>query len=208
MKDNPIKSIIIIGVPRAGKSTLATAVAKKIGLAGFPVSLVAADVMMDGLQAANKVSFLYSCLYRPAKHLIPALKRRYKTFLGTYLTEMSRITLKQQDAVSVVVYEGCYISPARARKIFDPADFRIVGLGYPNASVADKMAEIRKHDDPNHPTNKLSDNQLNNFVRTMIDAGKNIERECKKFNIPFIDTSFDYNGEINRFADNVFEFLK
>lgn len=56
-----MKNLIIIGIPRAGKTTLAKCVAQEIGKNGYPVSVVSADAILGGLTQIRKKSFfLYS----------------------------------------------------------------------------------------------------------------------------------------------------
>lgn len=202
-----MKSLIVIGIARAGKSTLAAGVARKIGAAGIPVSLMSADALMGGLQSVKKASFWYSWVYRPIKHLIPALSRRYKRQLGRDLAAFSRLALAEQDVVSTVIYEGCYLWPADAVRMFDPKRFKIVAIGYPNMTIEQKMADVRKYD-KDSPAQKRSDERLHEYIRIAIENSRVMERECKKYNIPFIDTSYDYRGEIKKFVDNSLEFLK
>ena len=202
-----MKSLIIIGVPRAGKSTLATGVARKIGMANNPVSLISADALMGGLQSLQKVSFWYSYMYRPIKHLIPVLAQKYKQLLNHNLSAFSKIALAEQDAFSTVIYEGCYLGPSDAIHMFDPERFKIVAIGYPNITPEQKTADIRKYDKNTH-IQRLDDKQLYEYIHSLIKASRKMARECKKYNIPFVDTSFDYCGEIQKFVDNSLDFLK
>lgn len=52
-----MKNLIIIGIPRAGKTTLAKCVAQEIGKNGYPVSVVSADAILGGLTQIRKKSF-------------------------------------------------------------------------------------------------------------------------------------------------------
>lgn len=59
-----MKSLIILGVPRAGKSTLATNIAKKLSETGNALSLINADAIMGGLTAERGGYNLYKLLLR------------------------------------------------------------------------------------------------------------------------------------------------
>ena len=202
-----MKGLIILGVARAGKSTLADRVARKIGTTGVPVSLFAADAMMGGMQSIQKSSFGYACFYRPLKHIMPWLARRYHARLQRDLVAFLARALREQGAVSTVIFEGCYLTPSMAIRMFDPAEFRIVGIGYPNADIAAKMRDIRKYD-VNTPAARRDDARLTEYIRDKISNSRHLAAECQKYNIPFIDTSTDYHGQIQAFVDNVIEFLK
>lgn len=73
-----MKNIIIVGVSRAGKTTLAQAVARAIGATGMAVSFISADALFGGVTEIKKHSLFYVAFARPLKHLIPALGRRHK----------------------------------------------------------------------------------------------------------------------------------
>lgn len=64
-----MKSLIILGVPRAGKSTLATNIAKKLSETGNALSLINADAIMGGLTAERGGYNLYKLLLRPLRHI-------------------------------------------------------------------------------------------------------------------------------------------
>lgn len=202
-----MKSLIIIGVPRAGKSTLGACCARQIGRAGHAVSLMGGDCLMGGIQAIYQASPLYRALYRPMKHMVPALARAYNERLWRDLAAFTTRAVSEQAAQSVVIYEGVYLSPRAAVKMFDPAHFRIVAIGYPNADIDEKMRDIRAFD-TNTPASRRSDAQLRQYIARYVESSRRLACECEKYGITFIDTSTDYTGQINRFADNVMELLK
>lgn len=49
-----MKNIIIVGVSRAGKTTLAQAVARAIGATGMAVSFISADALFGGVTEIKK----------------------------------------------------------------------------------------------------------------------------------------------------------
>lgn len=60
-----MKSLIILGVPRAGKSTLATNIAKKLSETGNALSLINADAIMGGLTAERGDTICTNCCCDP-----------------------------------------------------------------------------------------------------------------------------------------------
>lgn len=201
-----MKSLIILGVPRAGKSTLATNIAKKLSETGNALSLINADAIMGGLTAERGGYNLYKLLLRPLRHIFPKmraqskrqLRQNFVNFIGRFLAETAQ--------TSVVVFEGAYIAPEQAVTMFDRNKFKIVVVGYPNISIEDKCANIRKYDQKTS-TNSLNDQDLRKRIHYLIELSKDYQKQCQKHKIHFIDTSYDWKGEIENFTNNICEFL-
>lgn len=202
-----MKNLIIIGIPRAGKTTLAQTVAREIGAAGHAVSVVSADALVGGLTQVYKRNLFYAGFIRPLKHVFRFLDRQYTARLIRDLHIMAGRFLNEQADVSTVIYEDAYLTVDRAIKLFDKKRFKIVAIGYPNANPDEKMADIRRHDG-NTPANRMDDAELRKFVDAMMDNSRRLAHDAMKCKIPFIDTSVDYRGAIDDFAKNVIKFLK
>lgn len=201
-----MKNLVIIGIPRAGKTTLAKSVAQKIESAGHPVSVISADALVGGLTQIRKKNFFYNAIYRPLKHVFPAMSRAYKAGLIRDLHNVATRFLSEQSDVSTVVYEDAYLTPTMAAKMFDRKKFKIIAIGYPNADIDKKIADIRKFDGKT-PANRRNDEDLRVFVNSMIDSSRRLEHDAKKHKMPFIDTSHDYQGQIKKFTNNVLKIL-
>lgn len=200
-----MKSLIIIGVPRAGKSTLANAVAKKIGCTDT-VSLIAIDAIRGGLDNVRNKNHFYKGFVRPAKHMSKTIQKRQQSKSIRETLQFTERFLKEMHDVSTVIFEGYYISPQTAVKLFNKDDFKIVAIGYPNIDLETKCKAIRKYD-KDTPTNRLDDERLKKRLENFIKESKRIEKDSKNLGIHFIDTSKNYNQTIKDFADNVLEFL-
>jgi len=121
------------------------------------------------------------------------------------LSFVSRFIRETGDIVPVV-YEGAYIDPATAHKIFDAKKCMIVVIGYPNCSVADKIADIRKFDKKT-PYSQRSAQDLEKLVAQNIEKSRKMMEMAKKYGYMFIDTSTDYHGAIKRAATEIYKKL-
>lgn len=201
-----MKNLIIIGIPRAGKTALAKSVAQKIGATGYATSMISADALIGGLTQIRKRNFFYATIYRPVKHIIPFMARSYKISLVRDLHNMVARFLAEQADVSTVIYEDAYLTPWQAVRIFDKKRFKIVAIGYPNADIHQKMADIRQFDGAS-PANRKDDAALQRMITNLVNNSRRLAHDAEKLGIPFIDTSTNYHGEINKFTDNVLNFL-
>lgn len=200
-----MKSLVILGVPRAGKSNLSQSVAHHLASKGNTVSLVSADAVIGGL-TAQRNTLLWRIFVRPLRHLFPWIRRksrynmvrRMKQFVGRFVNESADNT--------VVIFEGAYITPNEALEIFDVNKCKIVVVGYPNAKVDDKVAEIRKYDKRASYIACANDKEIKEKVAYLVELSKIYQKQSKgKFT--FLDTSTDYHGTLDKFVNNVTEFL-
>lgn len=201
-----MKNIIIVGVSRAGKTTLAQAVARAIGATGMAVSFISADALFGGVTEIKKHSLFYVAFARPLKHLIPALRRRHKRNLRRDLHTCAHRFINEQAQVSVVVYEDAYMTLAQAKHMFGDDKFQIVAIGYPESDIDKKIADIRKYDGDT-PANRKSYSELYLMISSLVKASKKLRNDAQKYGIPFIDTSVRYRETIQEFADGVVDLL-
>lgn len=79
----------------------------------------------------------------------------------------------------------------RDLSLINTEDTLVIFLGYAKASMAKHFLKIRNNDASNLWTSKLDDETLAGNIKENIEFSKELERECKKYNIPYFDTSFN-----------------
>ena len=73
----------------------------------------------------------------------------------------------------------------------------IVFLGYPDIVINEKLRFIRENDSNNIWTSKLEDSQLLRDIDLCIQYSAEVKKQCVELNIPFFDTSYDFNKTID-----------
>ena len=68
-------------------------------------------------------------------------------------------------------------------------NFDIYCLGMPNETVSSLMQSIRENDTMFDWTTNIGQFRLEMVCQTIIERSKRLQKECKKYNIPFFDTS-------------------
>ena len=200
------KSLVIIGVPRSGKTTLAKTVLGLFSSDKRPAAFLSADSIIGGLTDVQKQNVFWGIFVRPLRHVIPKLKNQTKhDRISNMLAFVSRF-IRETGNVVPVVYEGAYIDPATAHKIFDAKKCMIVVIGYPNCNVADKIADIRKFDKKT-PYSQRSAADLEKLISENIKRSREMAAAAKKYDFMFIDTSTDYHGAIERAATAIYKKL-
>lgn len=186
------KSLLIIGHPRSGKSTLADMVADRYGLS---------FMSLDSLnQTFREILPELGMHHEPEKS-----ESKFAPFLFKY---MDWTAYKPVYWPRRFVFEGCHVFPKTADKMMNKDKYKLVALGCPNLTPEQFVAAIRKNDRPYDWTAKKSDEELYQMAQDYIVKGKRIESECKELDIPFIDTSFNREEKLKEFADNLEDFLK
>ena len=200
-----MKNLVILGVPRAGKSTLAYMCARQLAVDGSPAALVSADALLGGLMA-HRNSFFWRVFVRGLRHLFPSLKRASEQRLHRNMARFIKRFFKEMSDEIPIVFEGAYIDPNMAKKLFDLDKVKIVVVGYPNANADDKVADIRKFD-KDTPISKLDDQHVKQRISRYIKTSKKY-MEQSQGHFLFLDTSSDYHGVLDNFAKNVKSYLE
>lgn len=199
-----MKSLIILGVPRAGKSTLAKYVVKQLVADGVPVTLMSADSLMGGL-TERRASFMWRIFVRPLRHIFPCFKRKSKKILHSDFCRFIKRFFDETSSEFPVIFEGAYITPNQATQIFNQDTVKIVVVGYPYADIQEKIADIKKFD-TNSPISRLDDKQIQYTVENLIKLSQQYLKESKDKCV-FLDTSKEYHKTLQDFAKNISAFL-
>lgn len=157
-----------------------------------------------------KKSWAYKLFWYPVRHIFPAYYRRLIERRGHEMTLafLRRSTWEEWGKTNRVhIYEGVNLSVGDVVKTLNTDNFKIVAVGYPNITAAQKFKNIRKHD-VNKYTKRYSDAVLMDVVEKEIRNSRKLAQECKKYGLLFLDTSKDYEKTLSDFADNVVDFLK
>lgn len=168
-----MKNIIIFGEPRCGKSTLANMIVDK-----FHYQVIRVDALRD----------TFKTIY-PELNIAPntAIKNeKFQLFIQEYLRR--NIKKEERNKYGYVI-EGCETSVYDCNRFFNNDDNIIYYLAPVNITPVDFFNNIRKFDSKKDWTYKLTDEELIKCTTSMIEKGKKIKEECKKYNISFVDTS-------------------
>ena len=183
-----MKNVIILGCPRAGKTTLAGLLNKKLNMNIISIdSLVSA--FRDNFQETN------------INHHAPINQKSLdlSPFVYSYAKKITH-----EYPYHNFVIEGWHVLPIDIIPLFDIKNYLIICLGYPDANVETMFNLIRRHDTHYSTTVNLSDEKLKGLVTKSIQWSKELLKQSSAFNIPFFDTSINRNIKL----DEIFEYIK
>lgn len=176
-----MKSIIIIGEPRCGKTTLSNVLYDK-----FKCQIIHGDCERVSLSLA-----------------FPELNIKKNPNFVKYLEILLR--KQQRDSKYSVVLESTDIKPKDIVSTFNVDDNIVVCLGVTSINYIEFCDYILKNDTDNDWTRKCTKEEILNYCKEYISNSKLNEEECNRFNIKFFDMSFNRNQKINEIISYIEE---
>ncbi len=190
-----MKSLVICGKSRTGKTRLAHAVAEKLGY-----GVISTDFIRDSFRKVFPETGI--------KHGVGTDKERLTSFISVFMN-------KQHCATRRYVIEGPHLPPRLAHKYFSPDKFKIICLGTPTLTVEQAFNDIRKYDSANSYddntydwTVDISDSELKDCLARWLAETKEWQKDCEELGILFIDTGINRQSKKDEFIKNLDEFLK
>jgi gluconate kinase len=188
--DEPTRwNYVIGGAPRAGKSTLANSLQLETG-----GTIVRGDALMTAFTATALES-----------GVPPGSSEPYDTFFLSSLICRYARNLSRSEPTSVIL-EGIGLQPESIDKTqLRRAGFRIVFLGYPYTTVAEKIASIRRcaKNDPLCWSHGVSELRLREIINQAISDSLQTRVKCFKLGLPFYDTGKDFDAVIAAARDRL-----
>ncbi len=183
------KHIIIAGVPRAGKSTICSELAKTKKYQHLAMDAVV--IAFEGAYPELGV-FHTDCwdFVETSKTFIKFMKKISKT------SNYDKFDYR-------LAFDLYHITPKDYYENIDSSCCEIYFFGYPNISVEDKFKEIRNFDTEFDWTSEKDDAIVIDHITKYIEISKWLKDECQKYNLPFIDISQNREEVIDNFLKEI-----
>ena len=175
------KNIFIGGVARAGKSTIAEKISNNSIYNHFPVDYIATSFNKNFPNCGinNHV-------------VIDSGSVNLSLFLSTVIEKMDKSNERQ-------VIDSAHIMPRDIIKYLDKEKWIMFFVGYPNITPEEKFINIRKNDSITSWTRNFNDDEMLSLTKQLVEISQKIKSECLKYNIKFIDTSYNFINTIEEF---------
>ena len=168
-----MKDILICGIPRSGKTTLAKMLCQKFNYNFYSVDTLVSTFqkVYPQLDISHKDGLKTSELFAP--------------FLHEYLSRL------QKFRTTRFVVEGYHMFPKDLSSFVLKDNFEIVYLGYPSLSPQQIVESIRKYDTDADWTKKKSDVELFELAELFNQRNILFQKDCKKYGFQFFDVGID-----------------
>lgn len=107
-----------------------------------------------------------------------------------------------EDPEQPLLLDTYHLVPEDYIKFINTDKCDIFFVGYPNISPQEKLKEMRTFD-KREENRILTDSELLENLKKKIDESIYMERECKKYNLPFINTSYERDKVINNSINEI-----
>ncbi|MGB6301210.1 MAG: hypothetical protein WBF90_34225 [Rivularia sp. (in: cyanobacteria)] len=177
-----MKTVVIGGVCRTGKSSLANKIFQNTKATVFH-----GDHLMNILYNG----FPDSVKYKFPKVLIKLIRNMGKEFNYTR------------------IFESCHVNPILAKTKLNYPSYIFLFLGYPRVNLEKKLQELREYG-ANHPecwTNQHDDESLISHIKEYAQLSRKHQLKCQQAEIPYFDTSDNFNYVWNQAYDYVMDKL-
>lgn len=181
-----MKNILIAGVPRAGKTTLAKMLADELE----NYNLITLDAVRNGF---GDVFPELDINDRDGKNNTI----EFPKFVSRMIYWNEKILKSHYN----YIIEGCQILPDIAENLFP--DSIIIYLGLGNKGPEEILQNIRKNDTPDEYSYHRSDERMLNSINRNIKLDKYIREKCELYKIKYIDTFDNRENKLKNITDEI-----
>lgn len=186
------RNIIIFGSSRSGKTTLAKKITKE-----FNFSYIAVDRIVTGFQhGMPKLGISHADRTGKTVELL-------SPFLLNFIKSLDSNSLKQDDIF--YVFEGAYFNIEECFKILKRRNILIIILLQTQLDEYELFSNIRKYDCEFEWTSKMSDVDLTNYCKNVVNFNRYIKNICEQHNYKYWDTSYNRDEIIDKIIDEIRE---
>ena len=177
-----MKNIIILGVPRAGKTTLVKMIKEK-----YPkYNLIQEDIINESLRriiekTSNKSDWAAS--FESSK----ILDDKILNFLD--------ISMLFEPSLNYIL--DTVTTKPKTCKEFQKKGVIVIALGYPNENISSVLKRIRYYENESDWTKVNSNLIMCRYIDAWINDSKYLEKETKKYSLKFIDTGKNRQKALN-----------
>lgn len=184
------RNIIITGSPRAGKSTVAQQICKRL-----QYNLIQLDSIVEAMKKA------YPEFQADKKPVSEFKLDLFTPFLIEYLKEINDDPQRKKGINFVI--EGSDFNINEYFNHFNKDDFIIVGLCYPKRKVDEIYETMKKHDNILDWSYYLTDNELLQYAESLVIRSKEYEKLFIEYNISYYDVSYDRNHVLKQIERDI-----
>lgn len=148
------------------------------------------------------------------KHLpatfVPKTGIKTSVIIGDSSPKLALLLSKTMDIMNdkkeKFIIDSAHIMPHDILKYIDREKWDIVFLGYSNTTAEAKIKIILEKDDEKDWSRKKTYDELYFRINALVGISKTIQEECEKFGLTFVDTSNDFDKQIEKITNQYFDY--
>lgn len=190
-----MKNVLIIGVARAGKTTLGNMIKDEFN----QYNIIHADSIIWGIIRGTGKEEYYTQNVKARKELVHS-DRFQRIILEIYKSSINQDTKKYGT-----ILESGQLEPKYARELLDMGNLICVCLGHGDLDKQGIMELCRKHDTEKDWTYRISEEVLSTNADKWDEKNQLLKTECPKYGIEYIDTSKDRENILQKILSRIGE---
>lgn len=188
-----MKNILIMGIGRAGKTTLSKMIKDKYN--GY--NLIHSDSLKWGLiRAEDKETY-----YR--ENVDKQKEFEHGEYFQKALLQFYVSLIKKDTKHYGYILETGQLHPKYVKELVDFDNTIVICLGLGNLNVDDMVNLCIKHDKEEDWTYGLPKDYLRKHAEDWYSCNEMLKKECPKYGITYIDTSKNRYEVLNRILDDI-----
>lgn len=174
-----MKNVLIIGVARAGKTTLGNMIKDEFN----QYNIIHADSIIWGIIRGTGKEEYYTQNVKARKELVHSDK------FQRIILEIYKSSIKQDTKQYGTILESGQLEPKYAKELLEMGNLICVCLGHGDLDKQGIMNLCRKHDTERDWTYRISEEVLSTNADKWDEKNQLLKAECPKYGIEYIDTS-------------------
>ncbi|MGN1303098.1 MAG: hypothetical protein ACI4VO_05665 [Clostridia bacterium] len=176
-----MKNILIMGIGRAGKTTLSKMIKDKY----INYNLIHSDALKWAMiRAENKEEF-----YR--ENVDKQKEFEHCEYFQRTLLELYKSLIRKDNKHYGYILESGQLHPKIIKEMIDFDNTTVICLGLGNLNIEDMVNLCIEHDTKEDWTYGLSREYLTKHAEDWYNSNEMLKKECPKYGIKYIDTSKD-----------------
>lgn len=185
-----MKNVIIAGVSRAGKSTLAKKIAQDYQMTYIPFDTIVST--LEELYPQMGISHMDYNIQ---------ISKNVAVFLKVFIKHL------EYEEINYVL-DLYQVYPSDIKDAFNEDTHTLIYMGYSSLCAEDKLIHVREHARDRDWTKRVDDAEMTGILEIFIQESKLMERQCKEGNIAFFDTGKLFDETLCNAYDFVVERLQ
>lgn len=188
------KHIIIAGVPRSGKTTACSILANS-----NKYEHICMDAVVSSFQNVFPQLEITTYTDNPDT-MVQDMSKKLTPFINSLVVSNNYDKLNYKLIIDILelVPEDYYYN-------IDKNFTNIYFFGTPDLTPKQNFERIRKFDTDEDYTYYISDEDLMERCKRFSDISKYLQKECEKYQLPFINTSFNRKEVIDNFVKSILD---
>ena len=188
-----MKNILIMGIGRAGKTTLSLKIKDKYN----NYSLIHSDSLKWAIiRAMNKEEYYIENVDKQKEY-------EHGEFFQRTLLELFNSLIKKDKKNYGYLLESGQLHPKIVKEMIDFEKTNVICLGLGNLSVDDMVNQCLKYDTKDSWTYGLPKEYIRKHAEDWYECNEMLKKECPKYGITYIDTSKNREEILDKIIDEL-----